>query len=170
MKKFLLFLIVSSIFLIPFTVSKAQLGNSIENLDSAVGGDTGLQRDLATNVGTVVKGVLSLVGTIFLLLTVYAGILWMTAQGDETKVSKSIQIIKASIIGLIITLSAYAITYFVTNRLGGGSGTGKTGANDVGCCINSKDISICAAIKRNECDLNKAVWNPGACPNTCKVK
>jgi hypothetical protein len=134
MKKFFLFIFVSSLLFIPFTVSRAQLGTSIQNLDSAVGGDTGLQKDLATNIGAVVKGILSLVGTIFLLLTVYAGILWMTAQGEEAKVGKAIQIIRASIIGLVITLSAYAITYFVTTKLGGASKSQTPGGNPVPNC------------------------------------
>lgn len=80
---------------------------------------TGLSSDLGTAVATVIKTVLALVGTVFLVLTIYAGILWMTAQGEEEKVTKAKEIIKASVIGLVIIMSAYAITYFVTSRLGG---------------------------------------------------
>lgn len=102
------------------TPAHAQLGNALQNLDKAVGSgsNTGLQGDLAGTIGTVVKAILSLVGTIFLLLTVYAGILWMTARGDETQVEKSKEIIRATVIGLFITMSAYAITYFVGSRVG----------------------------------------------------
>ncbi|KKW42726.1 MAG: hypothetical protein UY92_C0004G0062 [Candidatus Magasanikbacteria bacterium GW2011_GWA2_56_11] len=67
-------------------------------------------------VGTVINAVLSLVGLIFLVLMVYAGILWMTARGDESKVEKAKTIIEASLIGLFITVSAYAITVFLTGR------------------------------------------------------
>ncbi len=65
-------------------------------------------------VGTVINGALSLVGIIFLVLMVYAGILWMTARGKDEQVQKAQQIIIASLIGLFITVSAYAITKFVT--------------------------------------------------------
>ena len=80
-------------------------------------GGTGLQDNLGSSIATIIKTVLALVGTIFLILTIYAGVLWMTAQGEESKVEKAKEIIKASIIGLIIIMSAYAITAFVTSKL-----------------------------------------------------
>lgn len=72
---------------------------------------------LAETVGKIIKAVLSLAGIIFLALTVYAGFLWMTARGAEEQITKSKDIIRAAIIGLAITLSAYAITIFVVSKL-----------------------------------------------------
>ncbi len=69
--------------------------------------------------GSIIKAVLSVVGLIFLVLLVYAGVLWMTARGDEGKVEQSKNIIEAAIIGIAITVSAYAITVFVTTRFTG---------------------------------------------------
>jgi len=92
---------------------------------------TGLSSDLGTSVATVIKTILALVGTIFLILTIYAGILWMTAQGEEEKVTKAKEIIKASIIGLVVIMSAYAITFFVTSRLVGVAGTVNTSNSSV---------------------------------------
>lgn len=80
---------------------------------------TQLSNDLPGTVGLVIKTILSLVGTIFLALTVYAGILWMTAAGREDQIEKAKEILKATVIGLVITLAAYAITAFVTTKLGG---------------------------------------------------
>ena len=63
----------------------------------------------------------------------YAGFLWMTSSGDETKVTKAKGLMVNAVIGLAIVLAAYAITYFVllylhtaTGGVGGsgGSGTG----------------------------------------------
>lgn len=73
-------------------------------------------------VGTIITALLSLIGVIFLILMVYAGFTWMTAHGDEEKVTKAKNIITASIIGLIIVLAAYAITYFVYEYLIKGGG------------------------------------------------
>lgn len=67
----------------------------------------------AETLGTVVKAALSFVGIIFLSLMVYAGFLWMTARGEESQVEQAQEIIKQSIIGLIITVGAYSITAFV---------------------------------------------------------
>ncbi len=72
---------------------------------------------LAENIGSVVKIILSLTGIIFTGLMVYAGMLWMTARGDEAKVDKAQEIIRAAIIGLAITLGAYSITEFVVPRI-----------------------------------------------------
>lgn len=94
------------------------LKGSVDSLNTALGG-TGLEKNLESTVGTVIKAVLAMVGTIFLVLTIYAGILWMTASGNEEQVTKATGIIKAAIIGLAITMSAYAITYFVSSKVGG---------------------------------------------------
>jgi len=72
---------------------------------------------LSKTIGGVIKAALSLVGTIFLVLTVYAGFLWMTAAGDESKVEKAQNILRSAIIGLIIALGAYGITNFVVNKV-----------------------------------------------------
>jgi hypothetical protein len=72
---------------------------------------------LSQTVGKIIKIVLGLLGTIFLALTVYAGALWMTAASNEDQVSKAMGIIKTSIIGLIIIIAAYSITYFVVDNV-----------------------------------------------------
>lgn len=68
-------------------------------------------------VGTIINVVLGFIGVILVVLIVYAGFLWMTAAGDEKKVSKAKTILTDSIIGLVITLAAYAIAYFVVSRV-----------------------------------------------------
>lgn len=69
-------------------------------------------------VGSGISIVLSLVGLIFLVLMVYAGILWLTARGEESQIDKAKKIIASTVVGLILTISAYAITALVTGRLG----------------------------------------------------
>ena len=64
-------------------------------------------------IGAVIGIVLSFVGVIFLILTMYGGFLWMTSAGNEIKVLKAKETLRNSIIGLIIILSAYSITKFV---------------------------------------------------------
>lgn len=95
--------------------------DSVGLVTNAVGPATkvGLEGNLTTSIATAVKIALALVGTIFLGLTVYAGILWMTASGAEDKIEKAQGIIKATVIGLGITFGAYAITAFVGSKLGG---------------------------------------------------
>ncbi len=63
--------------------------------------------------GRAVELVLSLLGIAFLGYMIYAGLTWMTAQGNEQKVTKAKSMITESIVGLIIVIAAYAIAYFV---------------------------------------------------------
>lgn len=68
-------------------------------------------------VAEIIKYALSFLGIIFLVLTLYGGFLWMTAGGNEEQLAKSKTIIINGVLGLIIILSAYAITYFVLENI-----------------------------------------------------
>lgn len=68
-------------------------------------------------IGSVIGIVLSFIGVIFLILMIYAGISWMTAAGNQEKVTKAKNLIINAIIGLIIVLSAYTISSFIGTRL-----------------------------------------------------
>lgn len=73
--------------------------------------------NLSETVGKVIRVILGLLGIIFLGLTVYAGLLWMTAAGDEEKVTKAIGIIRMAVIGLIVILASYSLSYFVLDKI-----------------------------------------------------
>ncbi len=72
---------------------------------------------LSTAIGTVISVVLALVGLIFLILMIYAGYNWMTARGEEEKVTKAKDTINRAIIGIIIVVGAYAIWAFIFSKL-----------------------------------------------------
>ena len=101
-----------------FGVVSAQGIKSIGRPLGQVVDPTGLKEnpDIAPIVGKAINMVLSMVGLIFLILMVYAGMLWMTARGEESQVETAQKIIKASMIGLFVVVSAYAITFLVTSR------------------------------------------------------
>jgi len=73
--------------------------------------------ELSAVVGKIINTALTLLGAIFLILIIYGGFKWMTAGGDPGKVEKAMDIIKNSLIGLVIVLGAYAITTFVLGRV-----------------------------------------------------
>ncbi len=81
-------------------------------------GSTGL----SVIIQYVVSAFLGLLGIIFLILIIYAGYNWMTAQGDEEKVTLAKNTLTRAIIGLTIIILAYAITYFVFSSLPGAEG------------------------------------------------
>jgi len=64
-------------------------------------------------VGRLIMTILGFLGVAFLAFMIYAGVVWMTAQGNEQKVEKAKNMITESIVGVIIVVAAYAIAYFV---------------------------------------------------------
>lgn len=87
-------------------------------LDDAAG-TAGLVKtgSLAQRSGQLVGSLLSLVGVVFLILMVYGGVTWMTASGNDKQVEKAKNTITYAVIGLVIILSAYAITAFLGSEL-----------------------------------------------------
>ena len=98
-------------------VQAASLDDITTNL-SDTNEETGLaEQDLTTTIGSLIGVLLSILGVIFLLLIIFAGWTWMTAQGDSKKVDKAKDILITSVVGLVILMSAYAISNFVIDSL-----------------------------------------------------
>ena len=75
---------------------------------------TGLSdQDLRITVGQIINVSLTLLGMVAVSLMVYAGFLWMTAAGNDDQIGKAKSVMTAAVIGLVIIMSAYAITRFV---------------------------------------------------------
>jgi type IV secretion system pilin len=70
-------------------------------------------------IGRILKALLGFVGTLFLILMVYAGFLWMTARGDSKKVDQAKQLITGAVIGVVIIAASYAITDLVIKSVTG---------------------------------------------------
>ncbi len=71
----------------------------------------------ASIAGNVVGAGLQFIGGLFFILIIYGGLLWMTARGNEQQVEKAKNLIITAVIGLVIVLSAYAITSFIGTSL-----------------------------------------------------
>ena len=119
MKK-LFFIFVFSLLIVPnFVLAAPNIGvDTAKNIAGQAGYEPANEYTLSETIGRYIRVVLSLSGTIFLGLTIYAGFLWMTASGNEEQVTKATDIIKMAVIGLIITLAAFSITAFVISRVG----------------------------------------------------
>ena len=65
----------------------------------------------------------TILGLLFLGLMLYGGYNWMTAMGDSEKVDKAKETIIPAVIGMLILISAYAITTFVITNIYGNVGT-----------------------------------------------
>jgi hypothetical protein len=69
-------------------------------------------------VTNIIQWVLSFVGVLFLILMIYGGFTWMTSNGNQESIQKAQKIVGSAVIGLVIVLSAYAITLFMGTTFG----------------------------------------------------
>lgn len=93
------------------------LAGSTSTLDT-VGAETGLTAtDLPTLIGNLINVVLGLLGIVFVVLIIYGGVLWMTAAGGTEQIKKAKAILINSIVGLVITVAAYAISAYVISAI-----------------------------------------------------
>lgn len=73
--------------------------------------------DIRVIIANIIKAALGLLGIVLVVMTIYAGFLWMTAAGNETQVGEAKKMLINLAIGLAIILSAYSIVSFVMNKL-----------------------------------------------------
>jgi hypothetical protein len=117
---FLLMLLANFFILVPTKISLAietGLKNTTDQIPAfkdATFSDT----YFPTKIGQIIGVLLSFVGTVFFILIIYGGFLWMTAAGNEQNVTKAKGLITSAIIGLVIVLAAYAITSYVGTIVG----------------------------------------------------
>lgn len=74
-------------------------------------------------VGSIVKQLMGLLGVLFAIYLIYGGVEWLIAGGNAQRLEKAKNIIINGIIGLIVTLSAYAISYFIVDVVLSSTGT-----------------------------------------------
>jgi len=91
------------------TSASYEIGKQFVAVNKTAGYDA--PTDPRTIAARVIRVVLNFLGIIFLGLIVYAGFLWMTAGGAEDRVEKATKLLYRSVIGLIIILAAYSITW-----------------------------------------------------------
>ncbi len=109
MKKVSVLVLLLSILILPYLVFAQSPQDALEQVGSDVGFAEADETTISEIAGTAVSVALSLLGVFFILLIIYGGARWMNAQGNEQEVETAKNIIKNSIIGLIIVIGAYAI-------------------------------------------------------------
>ncbi|MFH1173153.1 MAG: hypothetical protein V1692_01325 [bacterium] len=69
--------------------------------------------------GGIIEAFLGFLGILFISYMIYGGYTWMTAGGNDDKVSRAKDVIRNAIIGIAVLLAAWGITNFVINALTG---------------------------------------------------
>ncbi len=115
-------LIIASlaIILVPsLALATTDIADLLNKAGEGAGFDTSQPAEtaLASTMGLVVNTFLSIVGVIFISYTIYGGFSWMTAAGNDEKLSKAKNTVRSGIIGLIVILAGWAIYQFIFNAL-----------------------------------------------------
>lgn len=94
-----------------------QFADGLSDVADGSGGAYTTTTSLPQMIGRLIQALLGILGVIFLVLTIYAGFLWMTAAGEDKKVKEAKETLTRAVIGLVIVLSAYSITTFILGNL-----------------------------------------------------
>lgn len=95
-----------------------------EKLKPITAGGTGLKESaqeaglnttggLPQILGNIIGAFLGILGTVFLVIIIIAGIRWMTSSGNEEQVTKSKNMIIAAFLGIVVIFLSYAIVKFL---------------------------------------------------------
>lgn len=112
---------VQTAFAQDFGFESLQLG-----LNGILPTNTGDPREM---IGRLIAIALGFLGVIVVGLILYAGLKWMTSNGNQEKIDDAKRILKNSVIGLVIIMASWAIAAFVISRLGGAIGGIDPGAS-----------------------------------------
>lgn len=116
-KNILVLIVLVIVLLLPYFVFAQNPLERLQGVGTEAGFDEADKYTISKIAGIIVNAVLGLLGVIFISLMIYAGYNWMTAAGDETKLTQSKNTIRRAIIGLIIIVGAYAIYNFILMNL-----------------------------------------------------
>lgn len=98
--------------------------NTIKTQNSQFASDSGITNTtdpgddyLPRVIGRAISIVIGILGIVLVVLFIYSGYLWMTAQGNSGQVDTAKKNMTNATIGLIILASSYAITTFIISQI-----------------------------------------------------
>lgn len=146
--KFLISISVVIFFMLFFynVVDSANLSDALGKVNNNIAPKTGIeQRDVSVVIASVIKALIFASGIIFFALIIYSGIYWMISRGEEGKIEKSQKTLTEAVIGLVLIISAYAITNLIQTRIiegqmlntdSGFSSQNLQEESKIGCCVD----------------------------------
>lgn len=160
-----LFLVFSFLSLVAFNFSPlsahaAKIDDyQLSNLAGSANYNTASSSSSIESLGQkLLKIALAIMGILFLAFALYAGMRWMTAQGNEDHVTEAKETLEAAIIGLVVVASSYAITTLIFSKIGGtspsdDSSTSTANFQEAGaeCKTNDDCEGVCSLAKK--CDV-----------------
>lgn len=120
------FIAILCLFIISALPALAQKGE-LQNFGKAAYGEAQAQyaeeQGPVVIVGKIINAFLGILGIVMVVLVLYGGFLWMTAAGNTEKIEKAKKILGNAVVGIIIIIMAYGISFFVIDQLLKAAGT-----------------------------------------------
>ncbi len=116
MKKLIISLLVFAFAFVP-VITLAQIPSDYGDPGGSINLPGPSNDDPKVIIADIINWVLGFLALIAIIIILIGGFEWMTAGGNEEKVTEAKKLLLAGVIGLVIILSAYAITNFVLAQL-----------------------------------------------------
>ena len=96
-------------------VEAASCGSAKQCIDQGLtaSGASGTPGDLSTILTTVTNILLFLMGAVSVIMIIIGGFRYVTSQGDQTQMQSAKNTILYAVIGVVVSIAAYAIVSFV---------------------------------------------------------
>lgn len=112
----------------PTSAASSHVLNAGGGVGTQIEKKTGLgNTSVATATGTIINILLGLLGVIVTVLLFYGGFVWMSANGNDEKISEAKKLIIGAIIGLFIIFLSASLTRLIIRSLASASGAKITG-------------------------------------------
>jgi len=96
----------------------AQSAGFFDNPQGGAAPAAAAQGTLGQNVTLMINYFLGILGLVAVAFLIYAGILMVTAGGNDEQIGKARKVITYAVIGIVIILLSWTIITFVTSALG----------------------------------------------------
>jgi di/tricarboxylate transporter len=74
-------------------------------------------KDVRENITDMLRIAMGVLGTVAVVIVIYAGFLWMTAGGNDERVGQAKKWLYGGVIGLALILTSYSISNWVISHL-----------------------------------------------------
>lgn len=130
MKKIILLSSILFAFMMPTNAFAATPFGACKNVVSGntavCSGDAKDAKDIAKNVISVL---LWIVGAASIIVIIYSGITFVTSSGNPSQITRAKTMLLYAVIGLVVSILAYAIVNFIVSSAGGSKGGGSGGSS-----------------------------------------
>lgn len=93
---------------------------------------------MQTVISTVIGTMLFIVGLLAVVMLIYGGIRYVTSHGDKAQVTAAKETIMYAVVGLVVTIAAFAVVQWITNDVFKGGASSGSSSSESSSSTDSK--------------------------------